>query len=149
MVMVGLVIIVREIGVMARRLIEAFCICKVYWNFLRIPLPVDKSSARRDHLESFWESAMRPFVKRHCLLLLLIVIISQVSLVVHAVDHRDSGHQVCQLCHARDDNATAISPNEINIAVVAESQPRPCTPFKILQAGFTAYFHARAPPLPI
>ena len=47
---------------------------------------------------------MRTPRRFQCVLLLLVLILGQLSLVVHAADHIDNGSdQVCQLCHARSD----------------------------------------------
>lgn len=70
--------------------------------------------------------------------------------MVHAVDHLDAGDQVCQLCHARDDNATAITPTPPAVAPHVTFHSLPVISIQSAVTGFTTYFSARAPPsLPV
>lgn len=106
-------------------------------------VPVDKIL-----MLSKYAQLMRPSLKRHSLLLVLILILSQIGLAVHAAEHIDqSEHQVCQICHARDDYASAV-PGTTGFSLVETSTYHS---FVCIEPSYTsaptANYSARAPPI--
>lgn len=91
---------------------------------------------------------MSPQNRKHCLLLLLVVLVSHASLTLHVNSHVAAEQQTCDLCTHYSNFECAVPPSAADVFPRTFDTPEPVRAAVMHPAAETPYCRQRAPPLP-